>query len=80
MCATQPTTINLFPNEYTQGLHYYLFAVNLDRCIGSCNNLNDLSNKFTCSLQNRRFTSKSVQYHHKNKWIENNNKEYIMWM
>ena len=44
-CLTQPTLINLHPNEYTQGLYYYLFAVNLDRCIGSCNTLNDLSNK-----------------------------------
>ena len=25
--------------------HYYLFLVKLDRCIGSCNTLNDLSNK-----------------------------------
>ena len=23
---------------------YHLFAVNLDRCVGSCNSLNDLSN------------------------------------
>ena len=25
--------------------HYYPFAVKLDRCVGSCNTLNDLSNK-----------------------------------
>ena len=43
-CATQPTLINLHPNQYTQGLHYYPFAVNLDRCVGSYNTLNDLSN------------------------------------
>ena len=24
---TQPTIINLHPNEYTQRLHYYLFAL-----------------------------------------------------
>ena len=36
-CTTQPTTINLHPNEYTQGLRYYPFVVNLDRC--------DVSNK-----------------------------------
>ena len=41
----QPTLINLHPNEYTQGIHYYSFAVNLDRCIRSCNTLNDLSNR-----------------------------------
>ena len=25
--------------------NYYLFAVKLDSCVGSCNTLNDLSNK-----------------------------------
>ena len=44
-CKIQPTLINLHPNEYSQGLHYYPFTVNLDRCAGSCNTLNDLSNK-----------------------------------
>ena len=43
-CEIQPTLINLHPNEYSQGLHCYLF-VKLDRCVGSCNTLNDLSNK-----------------------------------
>ena len=38
----QPTLINLHPNEYSQG---YPLAVKLDRYIGSCNALNDLSNK-----------------------------------
>ena len=42
---TQPNLINLHPNEYSQELHYYPFAVKFDRCIGSCNTLNDLSNK-----------------------------------
>ena len=40
-CLTQPTVINLHPNEYIQGLHHYPFGVNLDRCAGSCNNLNE---------------------------------------
>ena len=44
-CEIQPTLINLHPNEYSQELHYYPFAVKLDRCVGSCNTLNDLSNK-----------------------------------
>ena len=44
-CTTQHTLINFLPNEYTQGLHYYPFVVTLDRCIGSCNTLNDLSKK-----------------------------------
>ena len=44
-CMTQPTLINLHANEYSQEFHYYPFAVKLDRCVGSCNILNDLSNK-----------------------------------
>ena len=44
-CMNQPTLIHLHPNEYSQELHYYPFAVKLDRCVGSCNTLNDLSNK-----------------------------------
>ena len=43
-CMTQPTLINLHPNEYSQEFHYYPFAVKLDRCAGSCNTLNDWSN------------------------------------
>ena len=39
-CMTQPTLINLHPNEYSQEFHYYPFAVKLDRCVGSCNTLN----------------------------------------
>ena len=41
----QPALINLHPNEYSQEFHYYPFAVKLDRCVGSCNDINDLSNK-----------------------------------
>ena len=41
----QPILFNLHPNEYIQGLHYYPFAVNLDRYVRSCNTLNDLPNK-----------------------------------
>ena len=44
-CEIQPTLINLHPNEYSQEFCYYPFSVKLDRCIGSCNTLNDLSNK-----------------------------------
>ena len=44
-CVIQPTIINLHPNEYTQGLHQYPFEVKLDRCAGSCNTHNYLSNK-----------------------------------
>ena len=44
-CMIQPTLINLHPNEYSQEFHYYPFSVKLDRCAGSCNTLNDLSDK-----------------------------------
>ena len=42
---TQTTLISLHCNEYSQELLYYPFAVKLDRFVGSCNTLNDLSNK-----------------------------------
>ena len=51
----QPTLINLHPNESSQEFHYYLFSVKLDRCIGSCNILNDLSNK-VCIPNNLAFS------------------------
>ena len=44
-CKIQPTLISLHANEYNQEFHYYPFAVKLDRCVGSGNTLNDLSNK-----------------------------------
>ena len=44
-CMIQPTVITLHPNEYNQEFHYYPFVVKLDRCVGRCNTLNDLSNK-----------------------------------
>ena len=43
-CEIQPTLINLHPKEYSQEFHYP-FAIKLDRCVRSCNALNDLSNK-----------------------------------
>ena len=48
-CEIQPTHISLHPNEYSQELHYGPFAVKLDRLVGSCNSLNDLSNKVCVS-------------------------------
>ena len=33
--------------EYSQELLYYPYALSLDRCVGSCNALNDLSNKLS---------------------------------
>ena len=42
---TQPTLTNLHTNEYSQELHYYPFAVKLNRCVGSSNTLIHLPNK-----------------------------------
>ena len=42
-CMGQPILINLHSNEYNPEFHYYPFAVKLDRCVESCNTLNDLS-------------------------------------
>ena len=41
----QPILINLHPNDCSQEFRYYPFSVKLDRRAGSCNTLNDLSNK-----------------------------------
>ena len=42
---TQPTLIKLHPNECSQELYYHPFAIKLDGCVGSCNALNNSSNK-----------------------------------
>ena len=42
---TQPTLINSYSNIYSLEFHYNPFAVKLDRYVGSCNTVNDLSNK-----------------------------------
>ena len=52
-CMNQPTFINLHPNEYSQEFHYYPFGVKLDRCVGSCNTVYDLSNK-VCAPNKRK--------------------------
>ena len=44
-CMTQPILIKLHPKDYSQNFHYHPCAVKLDKCVGSCNTLNDSSNK-----------------------------------
>ena len=44
-CMTQPTLINFYPNKYIQGPFYYSLAINLERSMGNCNTVNDLSNR-----------------------------------
>ena len=41
-CEIQPTLINSHPNECNQELYYYPFVVQLGKCYGSCNTLNNL--------------------------------------
>ena len=44
-CIIETTLINLHPNEYSQVFPYYSYSTKLDRCTGSFNTLNELSNK-----------------------------------
>ena len=67
-CEIQLTLIDLHPNGYSQEFHYYPFAVKLDRCVGSCNTLNDLSNKVSVPNKTEDLNL-SV-----NKYIKNKNK------
>ena len=71
---TQPTLINLHHNEYIEVLRYYLFSVNLDRYMGSCNNFNYLSNEVCVPKTKQELNLND----NRNKWIENINKTYIM--
>ena len=41
----RPTHTDLSPGEYSQGLYYFLFMVNSDRCNGICNTLGDRSDR-----------------------------------
>ena len=52
-CMIQPTLINLHPNEHSQEFHYYQFAVKLHSFVGSCNTLNDLSDKICISNKHK---------------------------
>ena len=58
-CMTHPILTNVRPNEYNQQLCYHPFAVNLDRCVGSFNTLNNQSNK-VCVPKKTRFKSKHL--------------------
>ena len=72
-CRIQPALINLHPNECSQKLHYYSFVVNVDKCVGSCNTLNNLSNKV--SFPNKT-EDLNISKKYSNKWIKNYNKTY----
>ena len=42
---THSTIINLYPNEHNQEFHCCPFSVKLERYVGKCSTLNDLSYK-----------------------------------
>ena len=46
-------------NKYIHGLPYYPMAVNSDRCMGSCNTLNELYNRM-CVLNKTEDLNLSV--------------------
>ena len=60
-------------------LKHYLFMITLDKCNGSCNTFNDISNKI-CLKRNRRCQCKCFQFDNKKKSITNINKTCIMQM
>ena len=68
--------INTVKN-YITTLHY---MVKLDRCVQSCNILNDFSNKVCVPSKTEDLNPGLFQHDYRNKWIENINKTCIMWM
>ena len=63
-CMNQTILVNLHHNEFIEGLHYYHFTFNLDRCMGSCDNFND-----RC-IYDRYFLSRTYAFQTKQKiWI-----------
>ena len=80
-CKIKPSLINLHPNEYSQEFHYHPFLVKLDRCIGSCNTTNDLSNKVCIS--NKTEDLNLIVFNmitRINEWNKNIKEAYIIWM
>ena len=55
----QPTLIDLHPNEHSQECYYHTFVFKLDKCVGSCNTLDDLPNK-VCVINKTEYLNLSV--------------------
>ena len=75
-CGIELALINLHQNEYIQELHYYPFPFKLDRCVWSCNTINDLSNKVYVPNKTEDLNL-FFQHDLRNKWIKKINKAYI---
>ena len=56
-CMPQPTLINLYPCEFSQALHYYPFTLKLDKCVESCNTIDDLNNAVCVSIKTKDLNS-----------------------
>ena len=56
---TRPTLVDLNLDEKNQGLRCYLVIVNLDRCHGSCNTLDDLSEKICVPIKTKDVNTNS---------------------
>lgn len=65
---TRPILTNLNPDKYNYGP----FIINWDRCNGNCIILDD--------PWKRKYKFEYFQYDDKNKFRQNINKTYIMWM
>ena len=77
-CKIQPTLVNLHPNEYSQEFHYCSFTVKLERCVGSCTTLNDLSNKICIQNKTEDLNLSIFKHDYRYKRIENINKTCFM--
>ena len=47
-------------SPYSQEFHYYPFSVKLDRCAGSCNTINDLSNNRCVAINTEDLNLKPI--------------------
>ena len=77
-CLARPTFIKLHPNERNEGLSGYPFAVNLERYIGNCNTLNDLSNIVKVPNKTEYLNLSVLNMITGKKRVKNINKTYIM--
>ena len=55
---TQPTLINLHPNENSQELYYYPFVIKLDRCVGSCKSSDEKTKNIPTNFNKKNITCK----------------------
>ena len=64
----QPSSINLHPNEYNQELDCYPFALKLDKCVGSCDTLNDYLLEYVFQIKQDLNIHVFIMITGKNEW------------